>query len=57
MVDRIATVLRERLNDDEFADLCDILGDTDTDEWLSKRLAELAPQLLDPDSGGSKPPT
>lgn len=41
--ERIAKLLRERLSDKEFADLCNLLGDRTTDEWLYRELMKLGP--------------
>ena len=41
MAARIAKVLRERLSDEEFADLRNLLGDYATDEWLCVELTKL----------------
>ena len=43
MAERIARVLRERLPDEDFADLRNLLGDYTTDEWLCQELAKLGP--------------
>lgn len=41
-IDRIASALMERLSEEEYAVLRDIFGDYSTDEFLCKKLTELA---------------